>query len=307
MSVDFHFLNVGHGDCTIIHFPSRTCGDRALEERIMMVDIYHDDEADDHGSEDVIEYYKDHFRNSDGTYKPIFRFVCTHPHQDHICGLDTLLNDNDIRICNFWDIEHSFKPTDFSGHPTHEDDWNAYQTLRGTDSPATVIRSKREDARTVYWNASEDDITILSPSKELIHYAHYKEDGTKRGSDEVEIDEMSFALLIMVNSRGVVLAGDGRSSPCWNDIYANCKELLPKCWVLKAGHHGQESSIHEDAIRQMNPVLITLSNSKEDDQDNGAAKEYKRICPKTTIYKTCDSGTIVVRVPFDKQQPIVVN
>lgn len=305
MSVDFHFLDVGHGDCTIIHFPERTAGNRTKEERIMMVDIYHD--GDDDEREDVIEYYKCHFCNPDGTYKPIFRFVCTHPHQDHICGLNALLNESGIPICNFWDLPHSFEPTDFDGHPTHEDDWNAYKTLRGANSPATVIRTNREESPRLYWNDSEDRITVLSPSKELIHTAHYTEDEAKRESDEIEIDEMSYALLVMVNSRGVVLAGDGRSSPCWNDIYANCKGLLPSCWILKAGHHGQECAVHEDAIREMNPVHIVFTNSKEEDRDNGAAKEYKRLCPNATIHKTCDSGTIVIRVPFDGQQPIAVN
>ena len=39
MSVRFHFLNVGSGDCTIVHFPSRLCGERKIDERIMIVEI----------------------------------------------------------------------------------------------------------------------------------------------------------------------------------------------------------------------------------------------------------------------------
>jgi competence protein ComEC len=92
MSVKFHFLNVGCGDCTIIHFPARTLGEQKIDERIMMIDLY---THEDHDSfEDIVAYYKINFKNQDGTIKPIFRFVCSHPHQDHICGLEKLFNDN---------------------------------------------------------------------------------------------------------------------------------------------------------------------------------------------------------------------
>lgn len=71
MSVDFHFLKVGHGDCTIVYWPERTCNGKTIDERIMMVDIYHDEDEEDF--ENVIEYYKANFKNADGSIKPIFR------------------------------------------------------------------------------------------------------------------------------------------------------------------------------------------------------------------------------------------
>ena len=100
---------------------SRNRGDKALGERVMIVDLCNRDGEE--GYEDVVAYYKAHFRNADGTYKPIFRFVCTHPHHDHIYGLKKLFDDSDIRVYNFWDLEHSFVPADFEGDPQHEDDW----------------------------------------------------------------------------------------------------------------------------------------------------------------------------------------
>lgn len=150
MSVDFHFLNAGSGDCTIVHFPERTRGDKTIDERIMLVDLC--THADHESYEDVIAYYKSHFRNADGGTKSVFRFICSHPHHDHICGLKELFDDNSIKIWNFWDLEHSFVPADFSGHPTHEDDWKAYRTLGGAASPATVIRVTRESTPAQFWD-----------------------------------------------------------------------------------------------------------------------------------------------------------
>ncbi len=304
MGVIFHFLNAGSGDCTIVHFPKRTRDGKNIDERIMLVDLCtHNDDPD---YEDVIDYYKTYFKDGDGSIKPIFRFVCSHPHHDHICGLKELLDDNNIKIWNLWDLEHSFEPTDFSGHPTHADDWKAYKKLGSTSSPVTVIRATRETKPSQFWDEDGDRITILSPSKDLIKYAHYKDDGTKRDADAVEIDEMSYALSIRINNRSVVLAGDGRESPAWNDIYENCKEVLKACCVLKAGHHGHECSFHKDAIKLMSPEIIIFSNSEDEDSKNGAEKKYRQVCSSSSIYKTWE-GTIIVDVPFDSSEPIQVD
>lgn len=301
--VTFHFLNVGGGDCTIVYFPPRvrTSDNKSKSERIMMVDIYHRD--DDNFYEDVIDYYKRNFKNSDGTIKPIFRFVCTHPHQDHICGLRKLFEDSGIDIINFWDIDHSFEPENFDGHPTHEEDWDAYDNLRGGKS-ATVIKVKREDEPKQFWGDGEDRISILSPSRNLIRHAHYKDDGGKRSKSEVKIDEMSYCLSININGRKVILAGDGRATPCWDDIYADCRGEIIGCWVLKAGHHGHETSFHEDAVKTMAPALIIFSNSEEEDEANGAEHLYAKAVPSALILKTWEHGSIVVKVPFDKNEKV---
>lgn len=305
MSVDFHFLNVGYGDCTIVHWPERTAGEITKDERIMMVDIYHHEDHEDY--EDAIEYYRRNFKKADGSIKPIFRFVCSHPHQDHICGLKKIFDDNGIKILNFWDLDHSFEPSDFEGHPTHEDDWEAYKKLGGNDSPATVIKTQREKKAQKYWDSEGDRITILSPSDKLIKHAHEKNDGSKRDPDAVEIDEMSYALSIQVNKRYVILAGDGRSSPTWEDIYDNCQDTLKTCSVLKAGHHGHECSFHEDSLKLMDPEIIIFSNSESEDEDHGAESEYDRVCPNADIYKTYLDGNIVVRVPFEETEEIKVD
>ena len=269
----------------------------------MMVDMYHHDDHEEY--EDILEYYRKNFRKNDGSIKPIFRFVCTHPHQDHICGLKKLFNDHDIRIFNFWDLNHSFEPENFEHHPTHEDDWDTYEKLSGKDSPATVIRTTREDSPRQFWNDDEDRMTILNPSESLIEYAHYKEDGTRRESHKVEIDEMSYALMIKINERKVILAGDGCASPCWDDIYRECKSDIKNCPILKAGHHGQKAAFHEEAVKLMDPVLIVFSNSKDLDNEHGAENLYEKVVPDALILKTWKEGTIIVDVPFDNDEKII--
>jgi len=184
MGVKFHFLNVGVGDCTIIHFPEKEIRKdgqllKTKEERITIMDINHHSDQEEY--EHILDYYKSNpdFRSENGELKPIFRFICSHPHQDHICGLSELLADSEMKIFNFWDLEHSFTPEDFNHYETHEEDWNAYRTLGGGQN-VTVIRTYREDTQRDFWKDDEDRITILSPSKELIKRAHFNEDGIKK-------------------------------------------------------------------------------------------------------------------------------
>ena len=61
MTVKFHFLNVGDGDCTFIDFPERITKDKTKEKasRLMIVDIFHHDNHENY--EDVINYHKLNF------------------------------------------------------------------------------------------------------------------------------------------------------------------------------------------------------------------------------------------------------
>ena len=304
MGVMFHFLNVGPGDCTIVHFPARTRtkDGSSISERIMVVDICHDEMQPWYT--DVITYYKQHFSRDNGSVKPIFRLVCTHPHQDHICGLAEIFENSRIGILNFWDIEHEFEPEELNKHPTHEADWQSYVEKRQSKSGPKVIHTKREDAPAQFWNDDEDRLTVLSPSDALIRYAHYTQDGKRRKRHEIEIDEMSYAFMIRINSRKVILPGDGRATPFWQDIYDNFKAAIRGCAVLKAGHHGHEAAFHEDAVKLMYPSLIIFSNSSEEDEEHGAESLYAKAAPNALILKTSDSGTIRVKVPYNAEENI---
>lgn len=293
--VTFHFLNVGHGDCTIVYWPARDCGGKKLDERTAIVDLYHDTNRDEY--EDVIQYYKDNFKDFNGNTLPVWRFICSHPHQDHICGLNELFEESGISIINFWDVSNKFEPEDFNGHSSHEDDWNKYEYIKaGSDSKITIINTLRGETRQ-FWD--EDKITILSPSQEMIDDVHgSKQDGSKRKPHEIDIDHISFSLLIEINSTKVILGGDGKEK-AWNDIYENCKTELADCHILKAAHHGHQSGFHEDSVKKMKPQHVIFSNSEDEDDNNGAFADYRRVLPDAKIFKTWRDETIIADCDFD--------
>lgn len=297
--VKIHFLNVGIGDCTIVHFPARETKDgKKKAERIMVIDLYHHDDHEEY--ENVIEYYKQNFPDASGKPKPIFRFVCTHPHQDHICGISKLFNDNDIRIENIWDLDHSFEPENFDHHESHKEDWDTYK--KNVDDKITspkTIRLTRETKQGDFWN--EDRITVLSPSAEMLYDVHSKkEDGSKRKAHEIDIDHISYALLMEINDLKIIFGGDGKE-PCWNDIYKNCSEQIKDCDLLKAPHHGHKSAFHKEAVKLMKPSYVIFSNSVQEDKNEGAEKEYKNASSESKIFKTCEEGTIIANCSFDEK------
>jgi len=293
-----HFLNVGHGDCVIVHFPERfrKSDGHKKDERIMMIDI--NQLEDIYNYEDIIQYYKDNFRNGYGGYKSIFRFVCSHPHKDHITGINELFTDNGISIINFWDVNNEFKPEKFEDD-NHSNDWDKYQELKQSTTNPKCIVTYRQDPPGKYWDDDEDRIAVISPSRDIIQEVHsLKQDGSKRKPHEIEIDEISYSLLLKFNNIKLYLAGDGKEK-CLNDIYDNCLTDLKNIDILRAGHHGHECSFHESLTKEMDPNYIIFSNSDTEDSEYGAANLYTQALDDPIILKTCDHGTIVLNIDFD--------
>ena len=159
-SLRIHFLNVGHGDCTIIEFP----------DHLTMVDINNSRALDDETRaemEDKIakrlglgidlavsrafalgtppriaqELCKEEERLTDpidffislyGSQQSIFRYIQSHPDMDHMSGLYRLHEQEKISIVNFWDTHHSVEKPEDAGPEGRFDmrDWDTYRKLR---------------------------------------------------------------------------------------------------------------------------------------------------------------------------------
>ena len=115
---------------------------------------------------------------------------------------------------------------------------------------------------------------------------------------------MSYALLIKINSRKVILGGDG-TTRVWTDIADNCAPIIENIDVLKAAHHGHLSGFYEKAAELMKPKFIIFSNSLGEHRVNGVEREYKSAIPGAEVCKTFE-GTIVVDVPFEQNEEILI-
>ncbi|WP_052711011.1 hypothetical protein [Pseudofrankia sp. DC12] len=300
MPLTVHFLNVGHGDCTMIDLPSG---------RLMMIDINNskslpDDDVDalaeargmspwifksvrlaeggrasweEHYRSmlvDPFDYYQEHFAG-----RSIFRYVQTHPDMDHMSGLHRFFWQEKVTLENFWDVAHgkTFTENDFKGPRFSYDDWLAYTALRGgrgPDNKQQVIHNLR-GAQAQYW--LEDKITILSPTASLVD-----------GCDDKEgYNDCSYVLKITHGGRSIILPGDAEAAS-WDSMLEELGEDALKCDLLKASHHGRKSGYHETAVKAMDPRIVLCSVGKKPSTD--ASEEYGRVAD--SVLSTRYHGTI---------------
>jgi competence protein ComEC len=311
--VKIHFLNVGHGDCSIIEHASG---------RLTMIDINNACSLDEDSRREIaaaygitgvdylakkivaerlgrsfrktylreagydieltdpVDYFKAVLPNRD-----IFRFILTHADLDHMRGLVRLRHEK-VDILNFWDTAHLKSITDFQNND--EAEWNEYQRLRRSANMPQVLRLTRgEDNK--YWNQDDaggdgDGLYILAPTAELQKAANAPDDPNAH----------SYVLMLIYAGVRVVFGGDATEA-VWESVYRWLGKNL-KCHVLKASHHGRDSGCHSNAIAAMHPDYTIVSVGTKPETD--ASNKY-RGCTTKGVWSTRWHGNILVTIKDD--------
>lgn len=310
MRIDF--LNVGHGDCTVIEHASGN---------LTVVDVNNCSEPDPETLSEIASYYPtrrsllaealgmqtygmlkearysieltnpiEHLKTQ-YTGKSVFRYIQTHPHLDHMRGIGQL-QANAIDVINFWDTDHNFVPA----LQTDSDraSWNEYRRLRLSSSSPKVLRLYR-GASGSYWNEASggvpggDGIEILHPSKDT-HAAI-------RESDKV--NNLSYVLRVTIGGVKIILGGDAEGA-VWDDLVETYGTSL-KCDVLKASHHGRDSGFHEEAMKFMKPKYTIVSVGKKPDTD--ASADYRK--HSENVWSTRWKGNIHIEFGAGSKATIV--
>jgi competence protein ComEC len=300
-----HFLNVGHGDCTVIKHPSG---------RITVIDTSNAEELDEEtvsakAGRDGPKRARYELMRSLGfsqrkalasagvkleltnpvqfltdTYprQQIFRYIQTHPEMDHMRGLKPLLETHGVTA--FWDTDNhrSFTPRD-----SDKADWKAYQSYRADKG----IRRFYTRGDVYHYFAKDDNpsfpagdrIAILSPSSQLTS------DCDDNG-DAGDWNNMSFVVKVCHQRYSFIFGGDA-GEPAWADILASVSSQLP-CTILKASHHGRLSGYHGAAVKAMAPSIVVMSIA--DECEHEAREEYKKHTKH--VFSTYDCGNITMTV-----------
>jgi competence protein ComEC len=308
-----HFLNVGHGDCIVIHSPSgrlsiidinngccldddsygeiaadysvglleRTMGvaNRSMRGRILAERGY------DVKLTNPIEFLQQNY-----PYKPIWRYIQTHPHMDHMRGLSALQNAN-IDITNFWDTEHSVVP---ELDDEDKQDWDEYQLLRSGNRGNRVLRLCRGNTG-VFWNEDPEGI----PPGDGIEILHPPRGGNTSSDSGDNPNNLSY--ILKLSYRGIIfIFGGDAEEPVWNEVATEYGSQL-KCTVLKASHHGRESGYCQDAVKLMSPEYTIVSVGKKPESD--ASNKYRLYSQH--VWSTRWLGDIAVTVPEHGSPSIV--
>ena len=308
-----HILNVGHGDCAVIRHPLG---------RLTMIDINNGCALDEVTYKELVAYYplefSQHLRASvakgeriavlvEKGYnikltnpleflkemypgKPIWRYIQTHPHMDHMRGLVAIGQDH-IGIANLWDTDHDYVPDDLTD--ADRVDWDEYQALRSGKRTTNVLRICR-GAKAVFYGEDPagvppgDGIQILHPP------------GGARTSADSDENPNSLSYILRMEYKGIVFifGGDAEES-VWKEVAQACPKLL-KCNVLKASHHGRDTGYCEDAVKLMQPEYTVVSVGNKPDTD--ASNKYKK--HSQNGWSTRWRGDITVTVPEQGQARI---
>ncbi len=303
-----HFLNVGHGDCTVIEHANG---------HLTVVDINNGEEIDETSLDSLAQaYHVDtlewsvakvlnsrraileskgydieltnpiEYLNTNFNGRSIWRYIQTHPHMDHMRGL-AALKDSQHSIVNVWDTDHSFTPSSIS--TSQQKDWDAYNFLRGENSPATVLRLS-EGAKGFSYN---EDQNGNSPG-DGIEILHPPIDSNTAAANDNNTNNLSYVLRITHNGIVTILGGDAEE-PVWQYLVDKHGEGL-KCNVLKASHHGRDSGYHNEAVKLMSPEYTIVSVGKKPSQD--ASNKYRQ--HSANVWSTRWKGNILLDTVIKK-------
>lgn len=263
-----HFLNVGFGDNILIEFPANSAGKRSYA----LVDCRNSTKT---------RGYLNKLIPSPANRSPLAFICATHPHGDHISGINPMLKDATYSPREFWDSGFRHKSDTYL---------KILKTLR--DKKIRMVRVAAGMER--YFGRVR--ITILSPSVALRNqYATYGVD-MNNASIVLRIEHHGEQALLMVSEeyKGnvskeaeresgksvVILTGDAEFD-AWAQICRDYpklerpsehKPLVKKminylsCEVVKVAHHGSMHSTALDVYEKMDPNLAIMSTKQEQKQ-----------------------------------------
>lgn len=199
----------------------------------------------------LVKYYKELGITS---FKYVF---ASHPHEDHIGGMDDIINN--------FDIENFYMPDKLSTTKTFEDMLDALE---------------RKNLK--YIVPKVNDKLSLNNSNINVIYV---------GSDESDINDSSIVLKLNYFSNSFLFTGDLGSNK-EKEILNSGANI--KADVLKVGHHGSSYSTASLFLDKVNPSFAAISVGKNNIYKHPASSTLEKLNKRgIKVYRTDLDGTIL--------------
>lgn len=179
--------------------------------------------------------------------------VVTHPHQDHITGLQEVVEFFEPK--HLWHCGRYFKPD-----PVF-DDWSFYEKARKGE--LSYCRPMEVRAGQII-RIAESQLTILAPKLPFIE-----------GSSE-DVNNNGILFSVVSGKSKIIVTGDTQQEQ-WETLD---QRELSDVSILLASHHGRESGYSDRVLRIMQPQRIIISDGEPCDTD--ATAKYERVAPVST-------------------------
>lgn len=235
-----HFLDVVQGDCILVQFPGG---------QNMLVDAGKNDSANT-----IVSYLK-----KTGVSK-IDYLIGTHPHEDHIGSMDTVIKT--------FQIGEVYMPRATTTTKTFRDVLAAIKDkgLKITTAKAGVNIMKAD-------NLTAD---IIAP-----HKGEYESLNNHSAVIKITYDHVSF-----------LLTGDAEEQSEFEMLASSV--VSPKADVLKVGHHGSKSSTSAGFLQAVSPKYAVISVGANNDYHHphkGTIDKLKKA--GVEVLRTDEKGTIL--------------
>ena len=188
-----------------------------------------------------------------------FKYVVgTHAHEDHIGGMDDIINN--FKINNF------YMPDAISTSKNFED------VLDALDSKKVTFQTPNIGDKFMLGNANFEVLSI--------------------GTDTSDLNDTSLVLKMTYNTTCVLFMGDTSSN-----VEKNLLDKDINCQVLKVGHHGSRYSSSDEFIKKVSPTYGIIMVGK-DNKYGHPTKKTLDILEKyqVNIHRTDEEGTILMHL-----------
>ena len=238
-----HYIDVGQGDSTFIELPN---------DEVMLID------AGENEYSEIIDNYI-----SNLGYERIDYVIGTHPHSDHIGGMEDIINS--------YDIGKVYMPKASSNTKTY---LNLLQSIK---NKGLKIDTGKSGVNII--DEGNLKIDIIAPVKDSYD----------------DLNNYSVVVKLAYGNNSFIFMGDAEKK-VENEIMDNVKDSsYLRSDVIKVGHHGSGTSSGMDFLKAVQPKYAIVSVGK----DNKYGHPHKNILEDyrdigANIYRTDEMGNIIV-------------
>ena len=232
-----HFVDVGQGDCILI----------GQNNEYVLIDAGNNEDG-----QLLVEYFKEL-----GVKK--FKYVIgTHAHEDHIGGIDNIINN--------FELDKFYMPDVITTTKTFEDVLDALlKKQKAFDTPKIGDKFKLNDL--------EFEVLYL-------------------GTDKSDLNDTSIVLKLTYKNTTYLFMGDA-TSKVEKILINEGKDLSSD--VLKVGRHGSQYSSTATFLKKVNPSYAVIQVGQDNEYDHPKQVTLDKLNKLNTLtYRTDEQGTIIL-------------
>lgn len=212
------------------------------------------------------------------------KIILTHPHADHIGGIEKLLKDKKFTVKEVYDNGIA------SSGKLYLNYMKAIKDSGGAIKHGTLtVGDKLDFGGGVTFN-------VLYPPKDLV-------DAVNSGKQKTDPNNESVVGRLVYKNFSMMFTGDAEK-PVESAIWADNDEKNLRSTILKAGHHGSYTASTEIFVQTVKPQYVLISAGEPTDKRGGNTYGHPHLEPleiylangisSKNIFWTWKNGTVVV-------------